>query len=512
MFFKNDNYSLSKFGKEFTDALKMYSSPGTLRIKSLTEFNEKRLLLFNRYRSLDRYMTFPFFALTIPILKKELEVEDELLEMYIEHAILIAHLEKLNNVETCINSYKTPILKKENGKYKFDVFSDFIVLNVKFYNQDWKNYFGYLENTDVFKDVKFDNLKKIYPYPGDIVYVIDIMKLAKYHKLEPLVVDSFMVYKRINSNISYRRFYEMLCKIITHKDDGVSFLAENANDVDLLCFCISYFKFESNMLISELAIKKYIPIHVIKEYRTLWWLCELWYKNKFKLKVNKEYNDYNWTEKCEFGLNYYLDIYLKKITFKGEPLFCLEPMPSYLRCPGTDYSTNLSEQNAKNTTGNILNKPEIGIDDFSVKHNFPNAIDSNEQENGKSVSDLGGQFDDVDNKGVDYTAVLKNCLYHNKVSNDQLKSFIDDLRELTEGYKGRSFASFIVASIENGIFTKAPSYEVLLKLGFKDFGSRSGYYKAYDDKKKYYRKDIETETFTRWCDSKIKELIIKHNL
>jgi hypothetical protein len=85
------------------------------------------------------------------------------------------------------------------------------------------------------------------------------------------------------------------------------------------------------------------------------------------------------------------------------------------------------------------------------------------------------------------------------------------LKELTKDFIGVQFASFILASVKNRIFSKRPTFELLVKLGLNGFGAKSGYYKAYNEKNKYYKDDYASDEFTQWCDKKIKELIEKHN-
>ncbi len=126
----------------------------------------------------------------------------------------------------------------------------------------------------------------------------------------------------------------------------------------------------------------------------------------------------------------------------------------------------------------------------------------------------GFNFNDnehVEEIEINYAKMLKKYIYPNNLSLDEFKLLMNDLKELTKDFIGVQFASFILASVKNRIFSKRPTFELLVKLGLNGFGAKSGYYKAYNEKNKYYKDDYASDEFTQWCDKKIKELIEKHN-
>lgn len=85
-------------------------------------------------------------------------------------------------------------------------------------------------------------------------------------------------------------------------------------------------------------------------------------------------------------------------------------------------------------------------------------------------------------------------------SEESKLQLIEELKKITGSSKGIDFAKIILIAVENNVFIKKPSFELLVAAGFEDFGARSGYNEAYKKQKGYYKKDIGTDSFMRLND------------
>lgn len=404
-------------------------------------------LIYPYSRSLEYFNRSPFMAFAIPRLKKELNFSDSSIAEIIEYAIIISRLSAIS-LKSCINAFL-------NGecydKQSCSVLEDFFVSYYKIANSDWNEFFVYKYETDVFNGIEsMKTLKSRVPL-HDYAYKQKIMKWARLEGVQPLLIDALPIYRKNVGKVSYEKLYFKLSKI--KKDDPFDYLAENVEDLDAFCFGVAYLKFTTDLSISDEYLSKSVPENYIDMYRVLWWQCELWKKLELD-KTFQTYHDYRWLNDTSKGLNAYLEQLKRKLLLKGETAFSLTPEQHYL-----DVSCDVDSETLN--TGQLL---------LDAENNKENKIDvlCNEDADNLEIMEFHKSQEDI--KTLDL-----NKIFYDDIAPVHYDRVICKLKEMTIGLKGKDFAIVIRAAYEAKILKIAPSYDLLQKIGFRDFGARSNY-------------------------------------
>lgn len=404
-------------------------------------------LVYPHSRSLDYFNRHPFLNLVIPVLKNELNFSDGTITETIEYAIIISRTRAIS-LKSCVDAFF-------NGEsydcHKFSVLEDFFVSYFKYINPCWHLYFRYKYETDVFKGVVLKNLHRINLPLHDFAYKQKIMSWAKLNKVEPLLIDALPIYMKNLTNASYRDFYKKFLEIT--EGDPFDFLAKNIEDLDTFCFGVAYLKYSTDLSISEEYLSKTVPDNYIDMYRVLWWQCELWEKIELD-KTLYTYYGYKWLDDTSKGLNAYLEQLRRKLLLKGETAFSLTPEQYYL-----EVSCDVDPE--------ILNTGQLLLDSEIDKQN---KIEVSGNENADDLENMEFSKSQEAIKSLDF-----NKIFYDDITPANYERVICKLKDMTSGLKGKDFAIVIRAAYEAKILKIAPSYDLLQKIGFRDFGARSNY-------------------------------------
>lgn len=299
----------------------------------------------------------------------------------------------------------------------FYVFQDFVVLLVQYSIKGWNKVFQYMSETDIFKNIVLEEVKKSEIHLNDDVYKIDIVEISNRHKIQSLIIDYLPVFAINNPVNTYSIFYELLRSFFQTNNCTYDFLSHNIEHQEMLCFAITYMKYKKSLDISDKAIKNNVENEYITRYRTLWWRCELWNIYKSQIVQKKKYPKM-YLDNSKLGLVCYLEDVKRTLSFEGKEL-SLEPDVNYL----SDLENEVSPKKE-------IKKRKMGLYDYFC--------------------------DDIDNSKYDFV--------------------IHKLMELTLGFVGKKISEVIRAAYEARIFRDLPSYDALKEAGFENFGAKSGYY------------------------------------
>lgn len=232
-----------------------------------------------------------------------------------------------------------------------------------------------------------------------------------------------------------------------------------------LSFLVAY-QILNGINISFYSNGKMLSKEYVMKLRNLYWLCTLWNENEVRIR-------------CEF----------KKAYKERRPILC-------------------NNDGLYDTLYKCLESKSF-IDEVFMKEPDSEFFNENSWSiNGKDNT----QTDLHEDKDSNNKIKIFNLLCPNELNEDSKLQLLEDMKILTKEFKGVQFASFILAAVKNHLFMKRPSFEVLVEAGFTNFGAKSGYYSAYNDRENYYMKDLDSNSLTSWCEQQIKDLIQKYNL
>lgn len=462
-------------------------------------------------RSLSEFEKHPLFSKLIPVLRRNIAWDEEILAKYIEYAIIISDL-SATKLESFLGYFIDYLIGRKSNESEKAVFTDFIVLCFKYFNHDWNNYFDYEEESYGFYNIKINKATNIEKVRNDNVWIIPLVNLSLENKIEPLVVDLLQVHRKGNNIPSYEYIYNQMNNFCTCKNGALDFIVEINDDYELICMGVAYLKFKGNKSISDMALMDLLPKHYISLYRDLWWKCQLWseYKSKLNLSHN-DYRNYLWLDEKKLGLGWHLEKYRKKLVLQGKSTFELTPEASYLYIDSNDqHQSMLEEKYIKSENGEMVQ--EIALAPIAEeKDQVPNSDRVNILMSQKTPSNKTERNEgDLVKRGKP-TYPLEHYFYPNdKLGEEETKQLIDELKRLTIGRVGVQFAQLIVAAVKNRIFVNKPPKSAFINCGFHDFGRNNAFASAYNARKLTYDTDLKSNDFCQLCHEQMKSLAEKY--
>lgn len=462
-------------------------------------------------RSLFEFEKHPLFSKLIPILIRKVEWDDKILAKYFEYAIIISDL-SATKLESFLDYFIDYLIGRKSYESEKAVFTDFIVLCFKYFNNDWNNYFDYKEESYSFNHIKINKATNVEKITNDNVWIIPLVNLALENKIEPLVVDLLQIHRKSNNIPSYEYIYNQMNNFCTSKNGALDFIVEINDDFELICMGVAYLKFKGNKSISDMALMDLLPKHYISLYRDLWWKCQLWsdYKSKINLNHN-DYKNYLWLEEKKLGLEWHLEKYRKKLVLQGKSTFELTPEASYLYIDSNDENQLMLEGKYIKSENEGMEQ-EIAIDPIAEeKEPVPNSdsvniLISQEPRSNKTERNEG----DLVKRGKPIYP-LEHYFYPNdKLGDEETKKLIDELKRLTYGKVGVQFTHLIVAAVKNRIFVIKPPKSAFINYGFHDFGRNNAFSSAFNARKLTYDTDLKSNEFCQLCHEQMKSLAEKY--